>query len=149
MKHFLVAAGLALALSAGSARPQDAHDGKGDEANDLPDSTLTVIPEGAELPAVVTDNLDLPKHGEDYLPAVQGVEHGGAGLETANLAREDGRAFGEALAAAAEQSREDFEHGSKPDLGTLLPDQATSVPDVPDVSGVTNVPGAPTSPGQP
>jgi hypothetical protein len=141
MRHFLIVTGLAFALSAGSALGQEGDEGSGDEGSDSSESTLTVIPEDAELPSVVTEDLALPKDGEDFLPAVQGVEHGSAGLETANLAREDGRAFGEAAAAAAEQNREDFERGSRPDLEDLLPDQVPSIPDVPDVP---NVPDPPT-----
>ncbi|HEU4617497.1 MAG TPA: hypothetical protein VFV10_05615 [Gammaproteobacteria bacterium] len=55
-----------------------------------------------------------------------------AANEVADAAREDGRAFGEATAAAAAESREDLEHRSTPDLGSLLPDNVPDVAHIPD-----------------
>jgi len=70
--------------------------------------TMVLIPANAETPAAVTAKIDLPKDAAsgNYIPSVQGVENSERGLETANAAREDGRAFGQATAATARDNRE-------------------------------------------
>lgn len=163
MKHFLPIVGCALALAGTSAFGQD-------DANEhAANSTMTVIPETAELPDAVTKELVLPdevseaarehsaeglaranaarEDGRAFGQATAAAARGHAGdigdeaeeagqdsaqaREIALAAREDGRAFGEATAAAAAASREDLEHASRPDLGSLLPDlpDAARVPD--------------------
>lgn len=142
-----IVAGMALALSSSWALAQDGEDG---EDGDL-DMTIAVMPEGADLPDVVTGEITLPMDDDgNYIPAEQGVENSADGLSTANAAREDGRAFGAAAAAAAEANREDLGRGSRPNLGDLIPDQ---VPDqVPDVPGgapdLPELPDAPVTPGE-
>jgi hypothetical protein len=127
----LVITALALTLTAGSAFAQDGTEGE--EADEALDLTMTLMPQDAELPDVVTADIELPKDEEGLpIPSEQGVEHGGEGLETANLAREDGRAFGEAAAAAAQENREDVSRGSMPDLGELLPDNVPEIPEIPE-----------------
>ena len=69
--------------------------------------TMVLIPANAETPAAVTAKIELPKDASgNYIPSAQGVEHSERGLDTANAAREDGRAFGQATAAAARDNRE-------------------------------------------
>ena len=71
--------------------------------------TMVLIPANAETPEAVTAKIELPKDAAsgNYIPSAQSVEHSERGLETANAAREDGRAFGQATAAAARDNRED------------------------------------------
>src|SRR5688572_16649839 len=91
----LVAAALACSLC-GSALAQS-----GEE-------TIVLLPEGTERPDVVTNAIDLPKdENGEYRPSEQAVAHSAHGLATANAAREGGRAFGEQMAAAARENRED------------------------------------------
>jgi hypothetical protein len=107
---------------------------------------MTLIGEAADLPAAVTKNLELPRDDSGaYLASPRAVERAAKGLSTANLAREDGRAFGqataeaareesrgaadeareagrafaEAAAAAAQQNREDLGHRPRPTLAGL------------------------------
>ena len=125
MKQLLLITGLAAALAAGPVLAQD----DVDEGLDL---TITLMPEGAELPEVVTALIELPKdENGEYIPSAEGVANSADGLDTANRAREDGRAFGEAAAAAAQDNREDAGRGSMPDLGDLLPDHVPEIPELP------------------
>ncbi len=111
------------------------------------DPTLTLMPQGATLPDAVTAAIDLPTDEEGvYIPADAAIEHGAQGLETANAAREDGRAFGEATAAAAQENREDVARGSRPDLEELLPDQVPTVPELPGLPELPDRPDRPTPP---
>ena len=70
--------------------------------------TMVLIPANAETPAAVTAKIDLPKDSStgSYIPNAKAVEHSEHGIDTANAAREDGRAFGQATAAAARDNRE-------------------------------------------
>ncbi len=78
--------------------------------------TIVLMPEGAELPAAVTRVIDLPKNENgEYRPAAAAVEHSARGLAIANEARENGRAFGEAMAAQAQENRENKARGGRPD----------------------------------
>jgi len=117
MRHFWTAAAVALTLMGGPAFGQDRgpRDREAtDEATRHLESTMTVIAENADLPEAVTKTLELPKDDTGaYLAAQQGVEHSAAGLAKANLAREDGRSFGQATAEAA---RENAEHGTDADV---------------------------------
>jgi hypothetical protein len=96
MKHFLPIVGCAIALAGTSAFGQD-------EANEgAVISTMTVIPESAELPDAVTKELVLPDEASEAAR-----EHSAEGLAKANAARIDGRAFGQATAAAAREHAQD------------------------------------------
>jgi hypothetical protein len=125
---FLIISAFTFALSGGGAFAQG-DDGDGD----LP-LTMTLMPENAQQPDAVTREIELPRDAEgEFRASVEGVENSAAGLEIANAARADGRAFGEAAAeaaesnrAAAEDNRGDFGRGTMPNLGDLVPSQ---VPD--------------------
>ncbi|HEX5420229.1 MAG TPA: hypothetical protein VFY39_09530 [Gammaproteobacteria bacterium] len=113
MKHFLThfstAAAVTLVVAAGSAMAQDQTSGhsRSLHADGNLDVTMTVIGRNAKLPDAVTKQLELPKDDSGaYIAAQQGVDHSAKGLGTANAARADGRAFGEATAAAARQHAE-------------------------------------------
>jgi hypothetical protein len=104
------------------------------------EETVVLLPEGAELPDVVTAAIDLPKDADgEYRPSAQAVESA-KGLATANAAREDGRAFGAQMAANAADNREAHSRGARPDLSDLLPDQ------VPDHVSPPEVPTPPETP---
>lgn len=127
----LIAAALTLALSSNWAFAQDGDEG---DDGDL-DVTITVMPEGADLPDVVTGDITLPVDEEgNFIPADEGVDNSAEGLSIANEAREDGRAFGEAAAAAAEANREDLGRGSMPDQVPETPGDLPELPDLPDVT---------------
>jgi hypothetical protein len=105
------------------------------------EETVVLLPEDAELPDVVTAAIDLPRDADgEYRPSAQAVESSAKGLETANAAREDGRAFGTQMAANAADSRETHSRGSRPDLSNLLPDQ------VPDHVTPPSLPETPIAP---
>jgi hypothetical protein len=127
----LVAVALAWTLG-GSALAQDS------------EGTMVLVPDGVELPDVVTDAIDLPKdENGEYRASAAGVEHSAKGLAVANAAREDGRAFGEQMAAAAKENREDHLRGRMPDLSDLRPDH------VPDNASLPELPQQPTLPERP
>jgi hypothetical protein len=106
--------------------------------------TMTLLPEGAELPDAVTKVIELPKNDEgEYLASEEGVANSAEGLAIANAAREDGRAFGEEMAASARENRENFTRG-RPDLGGLLPGQVPDgIPDAPAIPEITVPTGQP------
>jgi hypothetical protein len=105
------------------------------------EDTVVLLPEGAELPDVVTAAIDLPRDAAgDYRPSVSAVESSAKGLATANAAREDGRAFGAQMAVNAADNRETHSRGSRPDLSDLLPDQ------VPDHVSPPSLPEPPVAP---
>jgi hypothetical protein len=111
--------------------------------------TMTLMPEHAVRPDVVTAAIDLPKDLEGaYRPSAQGVENSARGLETANLAREDGRAFGQATAAAARANREDAALGSRPDVAELVPEHVT-LPELPALPERPELPEGPELPARP
>lgn len=143
----LIAVGLTLALSSNWVFAQ----GEEGENGDL-DVTITAMPQDAEVPEVVTGDITLPMDEDgNYIPAEEGVENSAEGLAIANEAREDGRAFGEAAAAAAEANREDLGRGSMPNLEELIP--ADLIPDQvsdtlgDDVSDLPERPDVPVTPG--
>ena len=119
------------------------------------EDTVVLLPEGAELPGVVTAAIDLPKDADgEYRPSVQAVESSAKGLATANSAREDGRAFGAQMAANAADNRETKSRGARRDLRNLLPDQVPdhvpppSLPELPAPPPETPV-GPPETPATP
>jgi len=108
------------------------------------EETIVLLPEGSELPDVVTDAIELPRdQNGEYRPSAQAVAHSAQGLATANAAREGGRAFGEQMAAAARENREDRARGPMPDLSELRPDH------VPDNAALPELPERPALPEQP
>ena len=105
------------------------------------EDTVVLLPEGAELPEVVTAAIDLPKDADgEYRPSVQAVESSAKGLATANSAREDGRAFGAQMAANAADNRATNSRGPRPDLSDRLPDR------VPDHVTPPSLPELPVAP---
>ena len=105
------------------------------------EETVVLLPEGAELPDVVTAAIDLPRDADgEYRPSAHAIESSAKGLATANAAREDGRAFGAQMAANAADNRETNSRGSRPDLRDLLPDQ------VPDHVTPPSLPEPPVAP---
>lgn len=114
------------------------------------EQTIALIPEGAELPDVVTAAIDLPKDADgEYRPSARAVEASAKGIATANAAREDGRAFGERMAAQAKEDRELRTRGERPDFAELLPDQVpddVSLPTLPERPELPELPEHPVTP---
>ena len=129
-----------------------------DDPGDDLEITMTLMPEGANVPDAVMRVLALPEFPEasqnDAEPR-PGAESSANGLDIANQARADGRAFGEAAAAAAQDNRESFGRGTPPENPgppDNVPGPPDSVPQPPDnIPGPPdNVPGPPDSvPGPP
>lgn len=69
-----------------------------DEDSDPDDDITMAVVEEGELPDAVFEQIELPEEA-----AAIAVERSERGLDTANTAREDGRAFGQAM---AEEARE-------------------------------------------
>jgi hypothetical protein len=114
------------------------------------EQTMALLPQGAELPSAVTEAIDLPKDDEgEYRPNAAAIEHSAHGLEIANLAREDGRAFGQATAAAAQENREDHARGSRPDVADLRPDDVPAQPTLPDLPDLPELPDHVSLPDRP
>ena len=113
--------------------------------------TIVLMPEGAELPAVVTRVIDLPRdENGDYRPAAAAVESSAGGLAIANEARENGRAFGEAMAAQAQENRENKARGGRPDLPGVPPGQPPGDVTLPTLPTLPETPAAPpTAPERP
>jgi hypothetical protein len=120
----------ALTLMSVGAWAQDSDKGEDDGL----DVTMTLMPESAEESAAITNEIDLPKNDlEEYIPSAQAVENSPVGLDTANAARDDGRAFGEDAKNLAEDNRERFGRGGRtPDLDSLIPEEAPDTPSVPE-----------------
>jgi hypothetical protein len=140
MKLTMLTVALAMTLG-GSALAQDG------------EATIVLLPEGAELPDVVTAALDLPKdENGDYRASEEGVAHSTKGLEIANEARADGRAFGEQMAASAKENREEHTRGQMPDLRDLRPDHVpdnAALPELPELPERPEQPTLPELPGRP
>ena len=108
------------------------------------EETIVLLPEGVELPDVVTNAIDLPKdENGEYRASEEAIAHSAKGIATANAAREDGRTFGEQMAATARENREDHVRGRMSDLSDLRPD------DVPDNATLPELPEQPTLPERP
>ena len=121
MMKLLTMSVLASAVICGSAAAQDRPKrGNRDAALEI---TMTLLPASAQTPDAVTKTIELPKRpdGSD-IPSAAGVEHSANGLATANAAREDGRAFGQATAAAARENRENATRASRPDPSEQRPE---------------------------
>jgi hypothetical protein len=138
LRSVLVAASLTLS---GYAFAQDA------------EQTIALLPEGAELPDVVTAAIDLPKDADgEYRPSARAVDSSAKGLATANAAREDGRAFGQSMAEQAKENRELRTRGERPDLADLLPDQVpdhVTLPTLPERPELPDPPALPEHPVTP
>jgi len=139
-----IIAALGLVLGANWAAAQE---GPGDDL----DITMTLMPQGADLPDAVTKDLTLPplpeasRNDADPRP---GESSSAEGRAIAEQARAEGRAIGQAAAEAAQDNRENFGHGSPPEnLGPPdnLPATPDNLPAPPD-----NLPAPPDSlPGPP
>jgi hypothetical protein len=127
----VIAAALAGVLCAGAALAQNAAE-SGQVILGL-DLTMRLMPADAVVPDAVVATIELPR-AEDgsFIPHDKAVERSGRGLTTANAARENGRAFGEAMAAAARENREDVTRGGRADATPSPPDQAADRPLVPE-----------------
>lgn len=102
MKQLFAICALAMC---GTAASQD--DEQRPNADAVLELTMTLIAANAEKPSAVTATIELPKDdGGESIASERGVERSARGLDTANLARENGAAFGEAAAAAARDNRE-------------------------------------------
>jgi hypothetical protein len=115
--------------------------------------TMTLMPEDGDLPDAVTRELELPVFPEsDENEEQQGDDNSANsadGLEIANQAREDGRAFGQDTAAAAQENRENLGRGMPPeDLPLGPPEDPPGPPDNPP-GPPDNVPEPPVTPGPP
>lgn len=143
---FLGTLSLAFLLGAGLAHAQGTDEDPGDEG----ELTITLIPDPeADLPEAVTKTIELPEAASDEgrMRSTDGraiaddrLELRQAGLDTAAEAREFGREFGENMAEAAKENRENFSRGNAPDLPEL--------PDLPDLPDGPN-PNPPNPPGPP
>jgi hypothetical protein len=114
------------------------------------EQTIVLLPQDAQLPDVVTAAIDLPKDADgEYRPSAKAVERSAEGIATANAAREDGRAFGQSMAAQAKENRELRTRGERPDLGALLPDQVPDHVQLPTLPERPDLPETPASPDLP
>jgi hypothetical protein len=141
----------ALAILLGTSAAQ-AQDTQGDDPDGL-EITMTLLPEQATTPDVVTNDIELPDseadeggaHSADGLAAAnEARSQQDDGLETAEDAVERGREFAEDMAAQAQENRENAERGDAPDLSDV-PD-SLNVPDSLDVPGDTTPPTPPAGP---
>jgi hypothetical protein len=84
--------------------------------------TMRLMPANAESPAVITATIELRKDNAELRKDSPAERIASAkSAEAASRAREDGRAFGEAAAAAARDNRESASRGSRPDLADDRP----------------------------
>jgi len=145
-----VSSAVVLSLSASWVLAQEGE--AGTEGSSELEVTLSLLPEGVELPDAAIRSLDLPRFPAEegseepgeYKPAQQAQDHALDALANATEARDEGRARGEAAAAAAQDNREEFGRGERPNLEDLLPDQVPEDPGPPDMPGPPDTPpGAP------
>jgi hypothetical protein len=112
MQRLFVITMLASAATCGTAVAQDEPE-RGNSGAAL-EITMTLLPASAQTPDAVTKVIELPRDTDgNTIPSAAGVENSARGLETANAARENGRAFGEAASAAARENREDATRASR------------------------------------
>ncbi|HEY8521382.1 MAG TPA: hypothetical protein VIN61_14990 [Gammaproteobacteria bacterium] len=103
--------------------------------------TMTLLPENARRPDTLRNVIELPRDGDGaYRPSERAVERSARGLATANLARELGRDFGQVIAEAAQQRREDATRGARAASEAAPPTDRPDLPQRPDT---------PASPGGP
>ena len=109
--------------------------------------TIVLMPEGAELPEAVTRVIDLPKNENgEYRPAAAAVENSARGLAIANEARENGRAFGQEMAAQAQENRENKARGERPDVPPGQPPDDVTLPALPVTPAAPERPEPPAAP---
>ena len=114
------------------------------------EQTIALLPQDAELPDVLTAAIDLPKDADgEYRPSVKAVERSAEGIATANAAREDGRAFGQSMAAQAKENRELRTRGERPDFADLLPEQVPDDVTLPTLPERPELPEPPALPERP
>lgn len=150
VRTLTVIAVVGLALGADWTFAQDA------PGDDL-EITMTLMPEGGELPDAVTRELALPVFPEgdenegQPIPSQQGVDNSAAGLDIANQARAEGRAFGQDIAAAAQENRENLGRGARPEDLPLGPPEGLPLgpPDDLPLGPPDDLPGPPENPGPP
>jgi len=107
MKRFAVIGALAVGVIVTSASAQSG--AAPAQAAGVLELTMRLMPANAESSTVITSTIELRKDSAGaHTPKAPSAE-------TANLAREDGRAFGEAAAAAARDNRESAGRRSRPD----------------------------------
>jgi hypothetical protein len=157
------ASSVACLLASGSALAQDVD----------PELTMRLVPDGVDLPAVVTQDIVLPEAA-----ALEGVENSAAGLLTANEnraraaanreealmraeqnrqtgldvaaeARERGAEFGSEIGEAARENRENFVRGGA-GLDLVVPDHLPDLPgqapaNLPDLPALPEIPAPPIS----
>ena len=86
---------------------------------------MVLIPAAANLPSAVTAQIELPTRGAGHdrirLPSQRFVTVTVAGVETASVARETGRAFGVAVAAEARDDRESAARDSRQQVAASPP----------------------------
>ena len=135
MKRLFAITALTSAITCGSVIAQDAPNRGDDHKAAVLELTMALIPANAQTPAAVTATIELPKNESTgaYIPSAQGVEHSAGGLDTANVAREEGRAFGQATAEAARENRENAARASRD----------TASPERPPPPETPNPPGPP------
>ena len=98
------------------------------------EETIVLLPEGVELPDVVTNTIDLPKDENGaYRASEEAIAQSAKGIAIANAAREDGRTFGEQMATAAKENREVHTRSQMPDLSDLRPDHVPNNAAVPEL----------------
>jgi hypothetical protein len=133
MQRPIAIVSLAGAIACGSALAQDAANRGGKDEGSALELTMALIPANAQSPAAVTATIELPKNDSTgaYIPSAQGVEHSADGLDTANLAREEGREFGEATAEAARENRENAGRAPRDPPGSEPPPAPPETPDRP------------------
>jgi hypothetical protein len=123
MKRFAVIGALAVGVIVNSASAQSA--AVPAQAAGVLELTMRLMPANAESSTVITSTIELRKDSAGaYAPKAPGAE-------AANHAREDGRAYGEAAAAAARDNRESASRRSRPDLAgdrASAPDRHTPPP---------------------
>ena len=132
MQRLIAITVLASAITWLSAIAQDAPNRRDNDKDAVLQSTMDLIPANAQTPAAVTATIELPRNESGaYVPSAQGVAHSAHGLDTANLAREDGRAFGEAMAAKARDNRENVSRASRDAASAERPPTPPETPDPP------------------
>jgi hypothetical protein len=115
-----------------------AEDGENDGDNDELDVTMAMIPDHTQESDKVTRELTLPTVDEVPIVPQTAVDNSKAGLDAANAARVDGKAFGQEARNLAEDNRERFGRGGgAPELDDLIPDGIPGAPDLPPVAPPT------------
>jgi hypothetical protein len=134
MQRLVAITALAGAITCGSAVAQDEPNRADKGTDSVLELTMALIPADAQTAAAVTATIELPKNESTgaYIPSAQGVQHSARGLDTANLAREEGRELGE---ATAEEARENRENAGRASRDPPSPERPPAAPETPDPPG--------------